>query len=273
MSETNESRFQESISGAKKFVSGLGKHGKFNVADAPEQEWQKEFKVMKSKASEEKNTAKKDNKDDHITPMQYRAMQAARQILANMVPEMPQTAVPLMGSTFTRQAYRLYVGNIPFGVSEEDIMDFFNQQMHLLGLAQAEGNPILACQVNLDKKFAFLDFHSIDETTQALVFDGINFKGQSLKLRRPHDYQPMPGLREAIQLLTFWTFGHFYRISGRLFELAVWTFRHFIHMSISKILMGPYFGICLRLNCHPSGKMHPSGTRPTRCSWAGCPTT
>ena len=62
-------------------------------------------------------------------------------------------------------------------------------QMHLSGLAQAGGNPILACQVNLDKNFAFLEFRSIDETTQAMAFDGINFKGQSLKLRRPHDYQ------------------------------------------------------------------------------------
>jgi hypothetical protein len=35
---------KESIAGAKKFVTGLGKHGKFNVADVPEQEWQKEFR-------------------------------------------------------------------------------------------------------------------------------------------------------------------------------------------------------------------------------------
>merc|ERR1719284_2088107 len=41
--------------------------------------------------------------------------------------------------------------------------------------------------------FAFLECRSIDETTQAMAFDGINFKGQSLKLRRPHDYQPIPG--------------------------------------------------------------------------------
>lgn len=39
-------------------------------------------------------------------------------------------------------------------------------------------------------------FRSIDETTQAMAFDGINFKGQSLKIRRPHDYQPMPGMSE-----------------------------------------------------------------------------
>lgn len=133
---------------------------------------------------------------EHITPMQYKAMQAAGQIPATLVPETPQAAVPVVGSTVTRQARRLYVGNIPFGVSEEEMMDFFNQQMHLSGLAQAEGNPILASQVNLDKNFAFLEFRSIDETTQAMAFDGINFKGQSLKLRRPHDYQPMPGQLE-----------------------------------------------------------------------------
>ena len=35
-------------------------------------------------------------------------------------------------------------------------------------------------------------FRSIDETTQCMAFDGINFKGQSLKLRRPLNYQPVP---------------------------------------------------------------------------------
>lgn len=105
--------------------------------------------------------------------------------------------MPVVGSTITRQARRLYVGNIPFGVTEEEMMEYFNQQMHLTGLAQAAGNPVLACQINLDKNFAFLEFRSIDETTQAMAFDGINFKGQSLKIRRPHDYQPMPGMTDG----------------------------------------------------------------------------
>ncbi|XP_065363930.1 splicing factor U2AF 50 kDa subunit [Calliphora vicina] len=134
---------------------------------------------------------------EHITPMQYKAMQASGQIPASVIPDIPQAAVPVVGSTITRQARRLYVGNIPFGVTEDEMMDFFNQQMHLVGLAQAAGNPVLACQINLDKNFAFLEFRSIDETTQAMAFDGVNFKGQSLKIRRPHDYQPMPGMNDA----------------------------------------------------------------------------
>ncbi|KAH7961905.1 hypothetical protein HPB52_013249 [Rhipicephalus sanguineus] len=79
----------------------------------------------------------------------------------------------------------------------EEMMDYFNAQMHACGFSQAPGNPVLACQINLDKNFAFLEFRSIDETTQAMAFDGINFKGQSLKIRRPHDYQPMPGMSET----------------------------------------------------------------------------
>lgn len=119
---------------------------------------------------------------EHITPLQYKAMQAAGQIPANIVADTPQAAVPVVGSTITRQARRLYVGNIPFGVTEEEMMEYFNQQMHLSGLAQAAGNPVLACQINLDKNFAFLEFRSIDETTQAMAFDGINFKGNLKQL-------------------------------------------------------------------------------------------
>lgn len=40
---------------------------------------------------------------------------------------------------------------------KDEMMEFFNQQMHLSGLAQAAGNPVLACQINLDKNFAFLE--------------------------------------------------------------------------------------------------------------------
>merc|ERR1712032_923965 len=85
-----------------------------------------------------------------------------------MIADTPQAAVAVVGSSVTRQARRIYVGNIPFGFSEQEMIDFFNQQMHLSGLAQAEGNPILACHINRDKNFAFLECRSIDETTQVV---------------------------------------------------------------------------------------------------------
>ncbi|WAQ96896.1 U2AF2-like protein [Mya arenaria] len=136
---------------------------------------------------------------EHMTPMQYKALQAAGQIpTAVPVPttNITNTTVPFAGSAISRQARRLYVGNIPFGVTEGAMMDFFNDQMKMSGLAQAEGNPVIAVQINLDKNFAFVEFRSVDETTQAMAFDGINFQGQSLKIRRPRDYQVLPGMSE-----------------------------------------------------------------------------
>ncbi|KAK6739960.1 hypothetical protein RB195_008438 [Necator americanus] len=124
---------------------------------------------------------------EHLTPKEYKAQQATGAIpRSNM-----QAAVPVVGPSVTCQSRRLYVGNIPFGCNEEAMLDFFNQQMHLCGLAQAPGNPVLACQINLDKNFAFIEFRSIDETTAGMAFDGINFMGQQLKIRRPRDYQPI----------------------------------------------------------------------------------
>lgn len=102
-----------------------------------------------------------------------------------------QATVPFVGPSVTCQSRRLYVGNIPFGCNEDAMLDFFNQQMHLCGLAQATGNPVLACQINLEKNFAFIEFRSIDETTAGMAFDGINFMGQQLKIRRPRDYVPV----------------------------------------------------------------------------------
>jgi splicing factor U2AF 65 kDa subunit len=131
---------------------------------------------------------------EHITPMQYKQMQG--KVVNKMpvhipVPQVAASATPVVGSNVVMQSRRLYVGNIPFGVSENAMMEFFNQQMQLTGLAQGDGQPVIAVQINLDKNFAFLEFRSIDETTAAMAFDGIVFQGQSLKIRRPRDYQAM----------------------------------------------------------------------------------
>lgn len=138
---------------------------------------------------------------EHITPMQYKQMQGAGQIPQLLVDRdlaiNTAAATPVLGSHVVHQSRRLYVGNIPFGVAETEMMDFFNQQMTLAGLNQSPGNPIIAVQINLDKNFAFLEFRSIEETSAAMAFDGIVYQGQSLKIRRPRDYQPMPGLSDS----------------------------------------------------------------------------
>lgn len=97
----------------------------------------------------------------------------------------------------TRQARRLYVGNIPFGCTDDDMIEFFQTNMATCNFVTQPGNPVLACQINLDKNFAFLEFRSVEETTAAMALDGVLCKGQALKIRRPHDYQPIPGSEPA----------------------------------------------------------------------------
>lgn len=57
----------------------------------------------------------------------------------------------------TRQARRLYIGNIPFGLTEDLMVNFFNEKMKEANLMSAPGNPVLAVQINMDKNFAFIE--------------------------------------------------------------------------------------------------------------------
>ena len=69
------------------------------------------------------------------------------------VPPPPQPAA----SQLTRQARRLYIGNIPFGITEDLMMNFFNEKMTGSSLCSAPGLPVLAVQINVDKNFAFVE--------------------------------------------------------------------------------------------------------------------
>ncbi|XP_047143358.1 splicing factor U2AF 65 kDa subunit isoform X2 [Hydra vulgaris] len=135
---------------------------------------------------------------EDITPVQFKALRAAGKVeVANQVcgSAVPAVSLP-QGAQTTWQARRIYLGNIPFGISEDLMVDFFNAKMRESDIARQPGNPVLACQINLEKNFAFLEFRSVEETTLAMAFDGIMLQGQALKIRRPKDYQPIPGISE-----------------------------------------------------------------------------
>ena len=134
-------------------------------------------------------------------------------------------------------ARRLYIGGVPFGATEDAMMEFFNQQMHLAGLATGPGQPVLAVQINLDKNFAFLEIRSVDEASAALAFDGINFMGQSLKIRRPSDYKAMPN-----QVFLFWCKVHWCQSSCSARRRRSWVGGRFatqdFHRRVAKLLTG-----------------------------------
>jgi len=73
------------------------------------------------------------------------------------------------------------------------MMQFFNEQMSIAKLAMEDGEPIISSQINVEKNFAFLEFRNTEECTKAMMFDGIAVRGQTVKIRRPKDYQPPAG--------------------------------------------------------------------------------
>ena len=121
---------------------------------------------------------------EHISPLQFKAMQGmilwlyqlfmwsviscwtgayCRHSTTSTRPEaLPVPPPPLpAASQMTRQARRLYIGNIPFGITEDLMLRFFNDKMVEANLLAAPGNPVLAVQINMDKNFAFVEVWNV----------------------------------------------------------------------------------------------------------------
>ncbi|EAW11942.1 splicing factor u2af large subunit [Aspergillus clavatus NRRL 1] len=100
----------------------------------------------------------------------------------------------------SRQAKRLFVYNLPPGVSNEHLVSFFNLQLNGLNVIH-NVDPCISAQISEDHTFALLEFKSPNDTTVALAFDGItmeeheamgagaeNGASKGLEVRRPKDY-------------------------------------------------------------------------------------
>ena len=100
----------------------------------------------------------------------------------------------MLMSMLFHKARRLYVGNLPQRHMREDqILGFFNAAMLKAGKTGVNGNqPVVSVNLNNDKGFCFLEFEHSKICSECLAFDGIILEGNTLKLRRPKDYMPLP---------------------------------------------------------------------------------
>lgn len=104
----------------------------------------------------------------------------------------------IVNTALTKQAKRLYVGQIPLGLEENALADFFNATMHQLKMR--DRTPVVSVQINHEKNYAFVEFETAEQATACMSFDGIMFQGQQLKIRRPKDYQPAPEVVDSSSL-------------------------------------------------------------------------
>lgn len=105
------------------------------------------------------------------------------------------TAVPQQ----TRHARRLYIGQLPPNVTEDELHVFFRDAIeqailpHSPGTTGPEGrledDPILSVYINHERRFCFLEFKTVEMTTACMALDGIDINGKGkVKIKRPNDY-------------------------------------------------------------------------------------
>lgn len=85
----------------------------------------------------------------------------------------------------------MYVGGLPPTVNEKQISSFFSHALAAVGGNTAgPGESVVNVYINREKNFAFLEFRTVEECSNAMALDGIMFEGVSVRVRRPNDYNP-----------------------------------------------------------------------------------
>jgi RNA recognition motif-containing protein len=102
----------------------------------------------------------------------------------------PSVSVPAV-SQQTRHARRIYVGGIPAGYADEEILKSFLNAVISKGLNEENDHSyVLSVYINQKKCFTFVEFKSIELTTACLELDGLIYYSSVLKVLRANEYKP-----------------------------------------------------------------------------------
>lgn len=110
----------------------------------------------------------------------------------------PGDPTAFSGPQQTRHARRLYVGNLPLNVTEEQIHSAMrNAIVQTLqpgsGLPDpAVEDPILSVYISQERRFSFVEFKSVELCSACMALDGLEVvPGEpTVKIKRPNDYVP-----------------------------------------------------------------------------------
>lgn len=133
---------------------------------------------------------------------------ATAAVAGNVLVTLPAQDMALLSQQQTRHARRLYVGNLPTWVTESLIHDRFRSAIETALVrsneekandpASLEEDPILSVYINHERRFAFLEFKSVEMTTACMGLDGLELEPPpgvvdsngpaKVKIKRPNDY-------------------------------------------------------------------------------------
>jgi RNA recognition motif-containing protein len=94
----------------------------------------------------------------------------------------------------TKVDRKLYVGNLPAGITQSQLVDLLNTALINKKLNAYPGHPVLSSWISQDGHYAFVEFRSIEEANLAFSLNNYPILGQNLKVGRPKTYS---GLQPA----------------------------------------------------------------------------
>ena len=97
----------------------------------------------------------------------------------------------------------LYLGNIPPGITIDQLKDFITAALTKVGFGSENKCAVVSCWISSDTHYAFLETRTLDQATAAVTYlNGVTVGQYSLRIGRPKGYTPMINPTLASTLLT-----------------------------------------------------------------------
>jgi len=93
------------------------------------------------------------------------------------------------GDPTTKKYRELYIGNMPDGITSEQLQQFLGQAMSHTGLVPT---PDVLHQTRVNGRFAFAEFKTVEATNLALNLNGIPLLNSQLNIGRPRSFDGNP---------------------------------------------------------------------------------
>jgi len=95
---------------------------------------------------------------------------------------------PLAAAADTKAMRELYVGNLPAGITSQQLVQFLNQVAQAVKVNALPGEPVLGATMGGGGLFAFVEFRTAEEAANGLRLNGVELLGCQLKVGRPKGY-------------------------------------------------------------------------------------
>ena len=92
-------------------------------------------------------------------------------------------------------ARKVYVGGVPKEVPGEVVIKFLIDTLISAKGVIDPGSPVLKTFVNIEKRFIFIEFRSVEEAMALIQLDGISFHGSNLRIRWTDDFEKLGGMK------------------------------------------------------------------------------